>query len=92
MSAVSVWEIVVKAALGRLRLRDRPDRFIPEQLEGAGFAPLPILVGHTLAVWELPAIHRDPFDRLLVAQARSEGLMLVSADSVIGKYPVEVLW
>jgi PIN domain nuclease of toxin-antitoxin system len=83
LSAASIWEIAIKHSLGRLR--------IPEPASAAavrlGFEPLPISFAHAEATALLPPLHRDPFDRMLVAQARSEGLMLVTSDPLIRAYP-----
>lgn len=87
VSAASAWEIAIKAALGKLSLPDD----LEEQLAGNSFSPLPILVRHALAVRDLPDHHRDPFDRLLVAQARIEDLTIVTADACIPRYDVSVL-
>jgi len=91
-SAVSAWEIAVKAGLGRIRLPDDPERFIPEQLTANAFQILPLHMRHALRVFALPNYHRDPFDRMLVAQAQSEGLALLSGDAQFGRYSVEVVW
>ncbi len=92
VSSVSAWEIVVKAGLGRLSLPEPPERFVPKHMEANAFAPLPLHLLHALGVSALPPIHRDPFDRLLVAQAIVEHLALVSGDSQVGSYPVKVVW
>lgn len=92
LSAVSAWEIVAKAATGRLRLPESPERFIPSQLQENAFGVLPVQLAHALKVWDLPQVHRDPFDRLLVAQALAEELALVSGDPVLRRYPVKVVW
>ncbi len=88
LSAVVLWEIAIKAAKGRLKadldFKDRADRF--------GFVPLPATAGHAWVVRDLPSHHRDPFDRLLVAQAQVEGATLVTADAVMRQYDVPVLW
>jgi PIN domain nuclease of toxin-antitoxin system len=91
-SAVSAWEIVVKAAAGRIKLPNPASQFVPHHILQNGFEVLPILLEHTLAVAELPAVHRDPFDRLLIAQAVLEGLAVLSGDAQIGRYPVTVIW
>lgn len=91
-SAVSAWEIVVKAALGRLTLAEAPDRFVPRQVEINAFTPLPLQVAHATNVWNLPQHHRDPFDRLLVAQALTEGLSIVTSDAKMRRYPVKIVW
>jgi PIN domain nuclease of toxin-antitoxin system len=92
LSAASVWEIAIKAGLGRLRLPDDAWSFTPAQLERNAFQALPVHVSHAVAVIALPDLHSDPFDRMLVAQAMSEGLTIVSGDPEIARYPVAVAW
>lgn len=91
-SAASGWEIAIKARLGRSQLPDDPEIFIPEQLELNAIEALPVQMGHALHVYQLPSHHRDPFDRLLIAQAQLEKLPILTADSQISRYPVEVIW
>lgn len=88
VSAVTVWEVAIKRGLGKL---DAPDDLLP-QLERAGVDLLPITARHADRVAALPPHHRDPFDRLLVAQATIERLALVSADRPLDRYDVEVVW
>lgn len=88
ISAVVVWEIAIKRRLGKL---DAPTDLL-EQLERAKVELLPITARHADRVGTLPMHHRDPFDRLLVAQADTEGLVLVTADEWISDYDVDVLW
>ncbi len=83
LSAVSVWEIMIKQALGRLRVPELPSAAVAR----LGMQPLPITVEHAEATSALPPIHRDPFDRMLVAQARVESLTLVSSDPAVRSYP-----
>ena len=92
LSAVSTWEIVIKSTLGKLNLPKAPAQLIPEALARFGTRALPITHTHSLAVSELPRHHNDPFDRMLVAQARSEGMVLMTADSFIENYSVKTLW
>jgi PIN domain nuclease of toxin-antitoxin system len=92
LSIASCWEIAIKLSLGRLRLTERLDRFIPEQLTLNGFSLLAVELRHVVRVAGLPFHHRDPFDRLLATQALEEGLALVSADRVFRKYGVTVVW
>jgi len=92
VSLVSCWEIAVKLSLGKLRLATPFQRFLPEQLAANGFAPLPIDLRHVARVADLPFHHRDPFDRLLIAQALEEDLAIVSADAVFRKYGVKRVW
>jgi len=79
-SAVSGWEIAIKSRLGRLDLPEAP------------FGVLPITLRHALSDFQLPAVHPDPFDRLLVSQAQVEGLTLVTNDRAMGKYDVATFW
>ena len=89
MSAVSLWEIAIKRSLGKLRV---PEGY-PDNLEQDGFATLPVLPAHAHAVAELPSDgHRDPFDRLLVAQAKVEALPIISADPQLDQSGIARLW
>lgn len=91
-SAVSAWEIAIKAGLGNLQLSEDLPEFLREQLHENRFSPLPMSIEHALRIQELPRHHQDPFDRALVSQAKSEGLRLVSRDSILRRYPIDVLW
>lgn len=88
LSAVVVWEIAIKRALGKLPV----DQRYLDLLLDAGVEPLSISIQHARAVEQLPPHHRDPFDRLLVAQARAESATLVTGDDRIRSYDVPVLW
>lgn len=88
LSAASVWEIAIKRSLGKLEIEDRWLR----ALQGLELAPLPVTALHAEAVQGLPWHHRDPFDRLLIAQAGVEGRAVVTADPRFAAYGVEVLW
>lgn len=92
VSAASAWEIAIKYELGDLELPKEPQLFVPEQIAANSFAPLPVLVPHALKVADLPRIHRDPFDRLIVAQAFVEELALVTSDAQVRRYPVRTIW
>ncbi len=83
VSAASIWEIAIKAGLGKIQAD--PKR-VAEAIEQSGFSELPITAQHAAGVQQLPDHHRDPFDRLLVAQALAEPLRLVSSDSQLAKY------
>lgn len=89
--SASSWEIAIKYALGRLPLPDPPSRYVPERIRSSGVTPLPVEHAHALAVAELPTHHRDPFDRLLVAQARLEGVPIITADPALAAYDVELI-
>jgi PIN domain nuclease of toxin-antitoxin system len=92
LSVASCWEMAIKASIGKLRLAKPMERFITEQLAANGFALLNVDLRHAAKVETLPFYHRDPFDRLLIAQAMMEKLTIVSADRVFSKYGVKVLW
>ena len=87
VSAASLWEISIKVSLGKLRI----DAAKAQDIEGRGFKELQVSARHAWEAGALPPVHKDPFDRLLVAQASLEGLTLVSADSRVWQYPVDVL-
>lgn len=91
LSVISVHELVIKIGAGKLRL-DRPASALVADLPAAGIDLLPVRVEHVLAVGGLPRVHRDPFDRLLVAQALVEGCALLSADADVRRYPVPLVW
>ena len=88
-SVVSIWETAIKAALGRSDFTANPRRIRQGLLE-RGYQELTVTGAHALAVGELPPIHRDPFDRLLVAQAYHEGLVLLTTDRVLADYPTNI--
>ncbi|HEY6305071.1 MAG TPA: type II toxin-antitoxin system VapC family toxin [Candidatus Angelobacter sp.] len=92
LSAASSWEIVIKSGTGKLRLPKAPRHLIPEAMTKFAVQALPIAHAHALAVAELPGHHRDPFDRLLIAQARTEGMTLMTADAMFTRYSVDILW
>lgn len=92
LSLASSWEIAIKLSLGKLTLASGIERFIPEQLSANGFRQLGIDFRHVARVATLPFHHRDPFDRLLAAQAMEEKLVIVSADAVFQKYGVKRIY
>ena len=92
LSAVSVWEIVTKHQAGRLPLPEPPDRLIETERRLRGVAALPFDEESALYGPRLPQIHRDPFDRMLIAQAIAHALTIVTPDPAIRQYPVRVLW
>jgi len=92
LSAASAWEIAIKAAKGRLTLPEPPDQYVAERMRLHHFSALPIELSHALEVYRLPDIHQDPFDRLLIAQSQLEKMPLLTADSEINRYQVEVIW
>lgn len=92
VSAASLWEIGIKISLGNLSLHQDWPAIIRRELEINGIRWLAVSLEHCAAVSTLPFHHRDPFDRLLIAQARCEGLALLTADSAFAAYEVEVVW
>ena len=90
-SVASAWEIAIKISLGKLDLGQDLERFLPEQLATNRFQLLPVSLTHTLRVAALPWHHRDPFDRLLIAQCQAEGLTLVTADAALAAYDAPML-
>lgn len=91
-SAASSWEIAIKWSKGGIILPKPPQDFVIGRLIETGTLILPISIGETLLVADLPYHHRDPFDRLLIAQAKSQGLRIFSTDPVFKKYDVDVFW
>ena len=91
LSAASAWEIAIKYSQGRLRLPDPPLTYVPSRLEQLGVLPLSIDQAHALHVATLPEHHRDPFDRLLVAQAQLEHLAILTSDPVFDAYDVRTI-
>ena len=92
LSMASVWEMAVKVSIGKLPLEEPLDVFIPDQLQRNGIQLLPIHLAHALRVASLPFVHKDPFDRLIIAQGLVEPMPIVSADVVFDDYGVVRLW
>jgi PIN domain nuclease of toxin-antitoxin system len=89
LSAVSSWEMAIKVGTGKLSLPGRPSQIVTRAMRTMSLQPLDITHVHALAVEDLPNYHRDPFDRMLIAQANTEGLVLLTADRVFEKYKIE---
>ncbi len=92
LSLVSAWEMSIKSGLGKLSLTQPIEPFVQDQARRNRFEILPITLTHIATVETLPLHHRDPFDRLLIAQSMSEGLPLITADHSIASYPIERIW
>lgn len=92
LSSVSVWEIVTKYRSGRLPLPEAPDRLIPAERSIRGVSALAFDEDAALQSLRLPPLHRDPFDRMLVAQAIAAGAAIVTPDPLIVQYPIRVIW
>ena len=82
---------MIKSSLGKIILPDSPEIFIPQQIRNNDFRMLDITADHTLGILALPMLHKDPFDRILIAQANSEDLTIITNDSLIKQYDVNVL-
>lgn len=91
LSDASAWEASIKFGLGKLKLPEKPEVFFPDRVRRAGYRHLPIDLNHVTGVHSLPRIHGDPFDRLLVSQAKTEGLTIISDDPVFTRYGVNTL-
>ena len=92
LSVASSWEIAIKARLGKYRLPDSPERYVPRKLGQQGIRSLAVTLDHSLKVFSLPLYHHDPFDHLLMAQAVLERMVILTSDRIFAKYPVDVLW
>lgn len=92
VSAATAWEIAIKYGKGRLELPESPEQYIANRLSLHQFTGLPIQLSHAAAVYQLPDIHQDPFDRLLIVQSQLENMPLLTADPEIVKYAVSVIW
>jgi PIN domain nuclease of toxin-antitoxin system len=91
-SIVSAWEIAIKVGAGRMDLPDSVERYVPDRIRHHGFDLLPIELSHVFRAGTLPSIHKDPFDRMLVAQAQVEGIPILTADPAISRYDVQTIW
>jgi len=92
LSIASLWEIAIKTSLGKLELGIPLEQILTNFILPSGIEILPIYHSHLLVLQTLPFHHRDPFDRLLISQAKSESLILVTEDSMFEQYEVEILW
>lgn len=84
--------MVIKAQVGRLPVPENAGRFIAEQMSVNAIEGLPVEISHALHVATLPLLHRDPFDRLLVAQSQLENIPILTSDALIAQYGVEIIW
>lgn len=92
LSAVSCWEMATKWKRGQLVLSEPPDRLVPAQRQAHGIADLPLDEQSALHSVRLPALHRDPFDRMLVSQAIVHGLTIATPDELVAQYPAPTIW
>jgi PIN domain nuclease of toxin-antitoxin system len=91
-SVASSWEISIKAQLGKLTLPADLERFLIDQLAQNHLTTMPIHLHHTMGVYRLPPLHRDPFDRILIAQSQAEDLPIVTAAPLIRQYNTQTIW
>jgi PIN domain nuclease of toxin-antitoxin system len=91
-SAATAWELSIKAGLGKLHLPGPPAQCIPAFIAKQGLRPLPVTHLHAVKVYDLPPHHQDPFDRLIIAQALEEEMVILTSDRAFKKYPVELVW
>jgi PIN domain nuclease of toxin-antitoxin system len=92
LSIASLWEIAIKVNIGKLTLPDDYERFIPQQIALNNLEVLPISLEHLTVVSKMPLHHRDPFDRLLIAQSITENIPIISADAQFDRYSVSRKW
>ena len=90
LSSASTWEMIIKSSIGKINLPEQADIFIKKQLDLNNFHLLDIKIDHTFEILKLPFIHKDPFDRILISQARYEEMILITDDIEIKKYDVLV--
>jgi PIN domain nuclease of toxin-antitoxin system len=91
LSAASSWELAIKHQLGKITLPEPPEKYVPDRMRAIGAVALAVEHAHALAVSALPPLHRDPFDRLLVAQAIELDLSIVTADPQLASYPARTI-
>ena len=92
LSMASVWEILIKVQTGKLDLPRPVGQYVIHKLTDNRIEILPISVDHLLAIERLPMFHRDPFDRMLIAQSMEENIPVITADQVFARYPIEIIW
>lgn len=92
LSSASCWEMMIKAKLGRLAFPEAPEKFIPDQMNQNKLTGLPIQIVHALHIHSLPEHHKDPFDRMLIAQAQVERMPIITNDSLLAAYDVKIIW
>ena len=91
-SVASAWEIVIKFRTGKLSLPEKPEIYIPSRIAANQFQGLPIEINHVLQVANLPDYHKDPFDRILIAQSQIEKVPILTKDNLIIQYQVMTIW
>jgi PIN domain nuclease of toxin-antitoxin system len=92
LSAASGWEIALLNTLGRIELPDAPHRFVPEVMNDSNIQPLSISFPTAISAATLPLIHRDPFDRIIIAEAQKEDMVIMTKDAMFSKYGAKTIW
>jgi len=92
LSTASIWEIAIKASLGKLSFKRPLEQLLPEQIALNYFQVLDVSLPHALRIASLPMLHRDPFDRMLIAQALTENLPILSSDNALDAYGIQRIW
>ena len=92
LSVASIWEVLIKVRVGKLPFPIRAGEYLTSQMSANGVTVLPIKLDHALQIESLPMHHRDPFDRILIAQAMEEDWPIITSDPMFKKYPVKVIW
>jgi PIN domain nuclease of toxin-antitoxin system len=92
LSAASSWEIAIKAKLGKFELPEALGSYVRSRMAVQGIRSLPVTRDHSLGVCDLPLLHQDPFDRLIIAQALAEDMVILTSDRVFKSYPAELVW
>lgn len=92
LSAASGWEVALLTRLKRIELPDEPERFISEAIQRMGIIPVPISFSTAISSAMLPLIHRDPFDRIMIAEAKKEKMVVLTRDSQFKEYGIQTLW
>jgi PIN domain nuclease of toxin-antitoxin system len=92
LSTASIWEITIKAKIGKLKLPKNHEEYLRKKIEDNNFTPLSISLNHTLELFKLENHHNDPFDRILIAQAKHEDATLITPDNQIKKYDIDWMW
>jgi PIN domain nuclease of toxin-antitoxin system len=92
LSAASSWEIAIKAKLGKYRLPDAPGPYVRSRTAAQGIRALSVTQDHSLSVYDLTLHHHDPFDRVIIAQALHEGMIILTSDRAFKQYPIEIIW
>jgi len=92
LSAASGWEVALLSMLKRIELPDKPQRFIPEAMQRLHIVPIPISFTTAISAAMLPLIHRDPFDRIMIAEAEKEKMIILTKDPAFAKYGIQTFW